>query len=259
MKRSLLIIMLISLFLVGCKDKEANTEKSKAETGKDIECEYIFLNSSPEEKKLEDSTDIQLELAYSDELDEMVKMSDSIIIASVTDKEETIKNDKDALVETPIKIELISVLKGDENIKIDKIFQAGGIISIENYMKGSSDKDNKNSEYNKLSDEEKKTTFKKILYPHYYKELKKDGVYVFLLSKKEDGQNYQSFNMSFSILELDRDCAQAKALTSDTINKDLVKDKSGKDYVFKQTLDDKEFSPDKTFTLEEIVKEINNQ
>lgn len=266
MRRSLLVLLLISLLMVGCTNNErkeldkTDSEKEKivdtTEKENQIQCEYIYLNSSPEEKKLEDITNVQIELVYSEDLKEMAKNANSIVIARVLGKEDAVKNKDDIVVNTPIKVEVINVLKGDDNLKLDTIYQPGGIISVENYMKGNTDKFNEANGYNKLSEEERKNTLLKILYPNYYKELKKDGVYIFILDKINDV--YQSLNMSFSILEFDAECPKAKSLTKDNIGKENLKDEEGKDYIFKQSLDSKKFSPDKSFTLEQILKEINS-
>lgn len=101
---------------------------------------------------------------------------------------------------TPIKVETLSILKGDKNVNINQILKWGGIVTIEEYIKNSPITSIEKMGLNKLSDEEKKTKYMKIEEPGNY-DLEIGKTYVVNLIENENGNLFIGAN-GYSVFEV---------------------------------------------------------
>ena len=227
MKKKILVLALLLIF-TSCmktenKEKAENVPK-KTETGQ-IENEkeinkseekedFVLLKDNTDEKDILYSGDISVEYSCEGDYISQSKEAEAIIIAKVEGKGEGRKLTRGALIFTPIKVEVLDVLKGDKNRDFSTIEQIGGVTTARNYRDLNFETSNEKMGLDKLSDEELDNKYI-ASYPEAFKELKKGGVYVFYLGDPENEKENFIIQMdAYSILSLDENYEESKQVAS---------------------------------------------
>lgn len=214
----ILALLLCSLVFTGCKpnDKVEDVNKTDQVTDNpepDINKDFVSFKPDTTGMKLE-KIDISPSYAIDGELKSISDNSKYIVLARVLDKGESFIDNVGGLIQTPIKIETLKILKGDDKVNVKSFLQTGGIVTLKEYADKNLPESNEKAGYDKLSEEELTNTYVEM-YPAQFKHLKKDGVYVLFL----DGGNTETlFNImdAYSTFEFDGDYQKSSLITKDT-------------------------------------------
>lgn len=184
MKKLIIVLLIFTLVLVGCKTdakiKESNQEKQTTESTK--------LDVAINEK-------VMMEYAYSGELKDMLKDSDFVTLIEVLDKEEAWIPKGSRLPQTAFKAKVIENLKGKLDVDEINVVLTGGTVKLKEFKLVNQNESNQKMGLNDMSEDDLEKKYISI-YPDAYTELEKGNTYiVFLKDYRDEGRKTNEYHL----------------------------------------------------------------